>query len=534
MKTFKQLLICLGLITLGACADDKGNYDYVDINEVSVESPADGTKFTCIAFVDSLNIEPVVESTLGSSQNYEYEWKMIPVGTNTSDINEEETILSHDPKLKMFVTQKAGEYSIYFSITDKDTGIRWINRYAVNVRSLTSEGWLVLCDNQGESRMDVIFNVSEDEDIVAHNIWSESTFKTGKPERLFYNYYVSGCATLLVTDKSTYKLDHSDLHAGEDNDLKWNFGDSPESVHVIASAMSQAYSSNSLWAIINDQKELYVMTRKEAGSVFEYPMNKIGGITEFEPAPFLGVSYDSNYSGGSYNCIPLVLYDATHRQFLQWGGSDTYPSVMKFSGTQLFSAQTGRDMVHMESTRGAGFTGDIYAILKDSNSSRHYFYEIKPKAKSVPAAYWWEDDTYEEYNEQKSYGEIIGEGLDQATKFACHYIYPYVFYVSGHSIYQFDMSHPDEAAQEVLSFPNEDIVVMRFNPFVGYNAYADWERERGYQLLVGTNVKGASQDACGIMRLYEVPAMMEPLVIKKEFTGLGKIVDIAYKEQSKS
>ena len=535
MMKYKYILpLCVvGLLT--ACDDDLGNYTYHDINEVSFLDPETGTSYTRIAYVDSLNITPQIESTLSKDEsNYEFEWKFLPAGKDFSDIDDiDATVVSRERNLKMFVTLSAGDYSAFYTITDKNTGIKWINRFNLTVKSLTGEGWMILSDSNGKPRMDMIFNSTEDDDIVAHDIWADCEYDAGKPIRLIYNYHLNETASLLVTDKGTYHLDKTDLHFGDDNNLKWRFGATPESISVVASGMSQAYSAQSVWAIIDDNSDLYMLNRSESGSVFEYPINSIDGKQPFKAAPFIGISYDSNYSGGSYGCIPLVLYDATNRQFLNLKGGESYPSVMTFTGTELFPAKTGYDLVHMESTRGAGLTGCIYAILKDPNSSRHFFCEIKPCAKVISAQYWWENDTYQEYNKQNRYGEILGEGLENATKFACHYLYPYVFYVSGNSIYQFDMGHPDQVAQKVLSFPGEQIKVMRFNPFVGYIAYADWERERGYQLIVGTTVDGEPDDKCGVMRVYNVPNLMEPLVLKKEFKDLGKIIDIVYKEQSK-
>ena len=69
--------------------------------------------------------------------------------------------------------------------------------------------------------------------------------------------------------------------------------------------------------------------------------------------------------------------------------------------------------------------------------------------------------------------------------FACHHSLPYLFYSDGQTVYQFDMGHPDTPAKKVLDFPGESIKVLRFNPFVAWEAYEDWERARNYQLVIG-------------------------------------------------
>ena len=125
---------------------------------------------------------------------------------------------------------------------------------------------MVLCDNNGRSRMDIIFNVDADNDLIAHDIWQSSDFNPGRPEKIIFNYTIYETAALLVTDKSTYNLDVTDLHAGEDNELKWRFGIPPEGLRVQASAMSQ-FSINNLWVLVNEKNEVYVLDRSVNNSV---------------------------------------------------------------------------------------------------------------------------------------------------------------------------------------------------------------------------------------------------------------------------
>ena len=102
--------------------------------------------------------------------------------------------------------------------------------------------------------------------------------------------------------------------------------------------------------------------------------------------------------------------------------------------------------------------------------------------------------------------------------------------MSNNKIYQFNVNTPDTPAKEVLSFPGEEIKVIKFNPFISWTYYEDWERAREFQLVVGSTVNGKEQDM-GVMRIYDVPSLMEPLVLKHQIDNLGNIVDITYKER---
>ena len=410
------LILPLSMSLWTSCAEDKGNYTYKDINEVSVTGLEEGKKYTKVAYADSLQFDPQIVSTMNitDEDKYEYEWKLIPQGTDFDDIEDVEGMtISRERKLNVQVTQSPGDYSGFFIVKDKETGVSWITGFGLLVRSMTSEGWLVLCEQNGKSRLDVIFNETADKDIEARDIWDEEEFNPGKPVRLLYTYTnYQDIFTLLVTDRSTYNLDKKDLHVGEDNDLKWRFGIVPDAVKVTASA-SSLYSINKYWYIVDDKQELYSQQVDISGSVLEFPINYLNGKEKFTPAPFIGVNINNqSFQDGQYGCAPAVLYDATHQQFVVMRNNAVYPSVLEFSSISKFDPKetVGRDMLYMESTRH----GLIYALLKDAATGKVFFYGMKLRANTEPAENWWEEPTYEEYNEQQYYGEVSGEGIDNA------------------------------------------------------------------------------------------------------------------------
>ena len=64
MKHIIYLLLGFGLFV--SCFEDKGNYDYTDINEVTISGFADNV-YSVISFIDKLCIEPEVKGTLSSN-----------------------------------------------------------------------------------------------------------------------------------------------------------------------------------------------------------------------------------------------------------------------------------------------------------------------------------------------------------------------------------------------------------------------------------------------------------------------------------
>lgn len=513
------LVTLLGFV--GSCADDKGNYDYRAINELVITGIESGSMYRKIAHVDTLRISPEVKNLAGTEGEYAYEWKFIP-GNADKDKGADTVnyVVATTKNLDLPITLKAGSYTCFYSVKDNETGINWSQKFYLQVSSLTSEGWMVLCEQDGQSRMDMVVNVDANTDIISRDIWSESDLATGKPVKLMYNYSLrGGVINLFACENGTYRLDPEDMHAGEDNNIRWSFGAQPEHVYVRASgvALYDAYYDGKwtyyplYWIVVDKQGDVYCNTVSTNGGLFDFPINEIDGA-RFEVAPF--VANACRYQRvGSLAATSTLLYDKAGR-FVEVRAGAGKPTVMKFTGNMLFPAeQEGREMVMMQSTVNDGLT---YAVLKDA-SGDYYYYGIVLGSLGV--------------NTQKYYGRLSGTDLENANFFACHPVLGVLFYATKDRIYKFDMKNPETPAKEVCHFPGETIKVLKFNPFTAFRQYQPWEDLRSEHLVVGTTVDGVDMKKCGVMRTYEFePQWDKNPVKKKEHRDLGNIVDVAYKE----
>lgn len=65
--------IIAGMLILSACYDDKGNYDYQQLNEISISNIEQS--YEKIALADSLIVQPEVTATIDA--DYDYMWYVI-------------------------------------------------------------------------------------------------------------------------------------------------------------------------------------------------------------------------------------------------------------------------------------------------------------------------------------------------------------------------------------------------------------------------------------------------------------------------
>lgn len=540
------MLSSLAVAVMTGCSDDLGNYNYVPVNEVSVggsesddvEELVSGKTYDVVAHVDNLKFSPKLSSTfdITDDSNYEFEWRVVPSSAQTEDLDPEEIVLSRERCIDVPVLLSPTTYNCFFNVKDKNTGITWSTPFTLRVRSLTGEGWLVLCDVDGWPRIDEIFNKDASEDIIARDLLAGQSFHPGKPQRLIFNYFRNGQeVAILVTDKDTYILDGGDLHVGEDNRLAWQFGLTPDRLIIKSSAKSQ-YASRNLWCVIDENDDVYTLDLKTAGSFFEYPVTKFydkeGNLQPFKPAPFVGVNLNnSSSSEGMYNCNPIVLYDETHSQFLCISNESTYPGNINFEGYKEDENPTeGLTMVSMENTH----SGVIKSVLRNPETGETFYYGVSLHAVTESTGPWWNPvEKITTTNKLAGSCKIIGPGIERADKFTFHGMFQYLFYSVDNKVYQFNLGDPNTPAKEVLSYPGEEIAVLKFVPFVSWSSYQDWERAREYDLVVATNDMSLDEDKRGTVRYYDIPNLMGPVTMKKEVKDFGHIIEIIYKERAR-
>ena len=108
-----------------------------------------------------LQLTPDFGTSALPDDRYEFEWKVI----NQDIENEVETVIGNTRNLDYEVALNADVYTLYFTVTEKDTGIYWQKNYTLTVSDTTSEGWMVLCsDEEGLSLIHI--SISDDQVIL--------------------------------------------------------------------------------------------------------------------------------------------------------------------------------------------------------------------------------------------------------------------------------------------------------------------------------------------------------------------------------
>ena len=147
------IVLFLFVFSLCACFDDKGNYDYREVAEITIENVPEVIEV--LGNSDHIVVKPKVVSSLegeitGDNANFEFSYKIeikgggtIESGQRWVDLNPAKTL-----DLDTLAAFVANTYIGWFSVTDKRSGVQTSATFDIKVSSPTYEGWMV-CATRG-------------------------------------------------------------------------------------------------------------------------------------------------------------------------------------------------------------------------------------------------------------------------------------------------------------------------------------------------------------------------------------------------
>lgn len=183
----KTNLLLFGIIAfvLGGCYDDKGNYDYKDINDLILQfSPASPTSNDQYKYrqpaTDTLRItySPLIEQSLNKNEeDLEFRWVL----THTKDGQRMvDTITTRDLPLT-YAPNKQTVYSVKFRIRDLSSGTDFYRNLDMKTEVPFVKSWFVLHGNQGNRKLGTVENPnSPDSAIITldayESVWGKRRF----------------------------------------------------------------------------------------------------------------------------------------------------------------------------------------------------------------------------------------------------------------------------------------------------------------------------------------------------------------------
>lgn len=492
------IIVLLATALLTACYKDKGNYNYVAINEITIEGLRDTTVLQGQPYKLTPNIIATIDKT-GDTTKYTYKWTAIGPGNLLP--TERVKQLGTGYTLNMpTVTLLPTTWAVFFFITDKETGVTWRASYNLTVSTSVYEGYLLLTDVNNKTRLDML-SYRNGSFVLMKDVLTSvgSTIPPqGKPIQVVsYNYDPSMWGVYLLTETQTSKVQPDNFSWNFTYDIKYEM--SAGSVPATFKAKylrGGGLSLHSAWMVGEDDNLYYYLRVNQVK--MGLPVNIESGQTKpFKVAPYIATST----TNGS------IMFDKDNKRFMKlaWDGS----VVTKMNNGTLFDHNNVKgDLRFMENLYGSN---NIYAVLYYPDST-HKIYVARFAINGV----------------QSYYAPVAEPGVEQADFYTFHPDLPYLFYNIGSKVYEYDLSL--KTSKMMIDFGNKKITCMKFQEFLLKGARPNYATLYD-KLMVAVEdpVKPAGEN--GELHLYTVPPVNGNLSLFQSYSGFGKVKDFTYRER---
>lgn len=485
MKLFR--LIILGLLFLTACTEDKGNYDYDPINEITV-SGIDETYYV-VAGVTQLRITPEVTGTKYADDRLEYTWYTC---FKDAYFEHHHAPLATGKDLDTEIKLAPGTYDLYLTVRDTETDMEYNFKSALVVSTTMMKGFYLYGDKpDGTVGMDFLSTPSGADTVLIKNIFTNQSGIRGAVDLCFSgNNRVHASLENLwaITTEGTYKIASSIQKSSVfDIDEEYNEsavffptievkrplkvldefpGQSPSPVNTYTGG-SVHYGRG-----IITEDAIFVGNVSQGFESYGNPVNRysLQSTELFKP-------YEKAFYRASSTTAWMVLfYDYTNECFCTLRNSDgalsNATTCMKLADrpTDLFPwNQDGRTLLYGENEPQNGY---CYALMKDLNNDNKYyiyrFYVFRTTNIRKQAVYEI-DLTAMPDLKQASMIRFFGNQL-------------YILYSVGSKLYAYNFSSKQQPI--LLKDFGEEITSLDF--YYGMDLINGWMPDYAIDLMVGT------------------------------------------------
>ena len=539
----KKHIITLFLIIpfLASCFKDKGNYDYYDHGTISIEGIPKTLEL--LQTLENITFSPTVTSSTegkitGDNPNYTFSYRLGYKGQGYMDVtdpNNAKIWLELNPNGNLAIDVPADfdprMYICWFTVTDNRTGVYESAFCDIKIANQTFEGWMVLCNEGAEERvrLDMITVLSTERAIPCYDLWAGDGAVPNIHHATHMGFYSlnasAGDKIYLMSKERSYELDNATFKTDETKEFNINFFslvNNPNETLIYFAPLAALgdihYTTCGL--AVSENGNAYADRKALGGKlVFQKPINTpvAGGAAQYRVAPAVGRSL-----ARPANSDFALLYDIDNKRFVGWSrySAQILTPLTDPASNKLFSFQTGKDFVYMESTRRSN--GLVYTILQDG-AGRRSIYAINMSGNGFA-----QEAIYENPN---------APGFDQAEHFAFHSQYPLMFYAVGNTIYAYNLgTNSTKEMTDIVLGASEVVTLLKFNLYLipdmsqlnnQTEEFMNWQ----FQLIVGSYDNSVSGVNGGKVAFYEVEGSGSSVAKYSEYTGFAKISDVFYRER---
>lgn len=437
------ILFCMGLIiAVSACFDDKGNYNYKDVNIPEIDTTGGFDVSYSVEQFKNLVIDPKINYA-GDGENLSYEW-LLYVKSSASDAPPS-NVISTSKVFDRPMGETPGTYILELIVKDDKTGITDNIKFDLVIEASVETGWLVLHTANGESDVDFIV--------------TKNAVPTASAEKWLKNLYakangvaVKGTGRFITqTRYSSYYLNYINIGTSEDlvrasgldllkvNDHTTIFSRGSTAVN------SQAHDYHSYFETFISNGSLYMINYgigaiKSPATIGYY----VPVAYSYKIAPYIPDLSSASNTNSASTYQATVLYDTDNLKFIKvpfaFAAATITPFITQTSGPFDVN-DIGKEIVYME----RAYQNYTYAFFKDVSGAGRWLY--------VADFYSADAGTV-----AKAAYDMTGlPEIDNAKFYQCGDLGYVAYYATDNTIYSYDY-YGANTATVAYSFSNGEVI----------------------------------------------------------------------------
>jgi len=511
--------LSVATLVLGSCYDDKGNYDYTDLDEVVIDTTGTSIRETyALSRFDRLTLEPNVllngtRVNEDSTAPLDYVWTLYSAHTGVGVTYVTDTI-GTSPKLDAEITPVAGAYTVQLTVKNRETGVERYFKVSCQVEESITAGWMLVyecADEPGSSDIGLVVNP-----LVKKNIDGERTFwdlnkssngkhLEGLPKRIIRPVQSLGSGTdpvYCLTDKTFAVLNNATFEtAGTFGDL---FFSAPETQSVQWFGTSGTMMCK--FVMLNDNKLHTVNFSMGASNLFgDAKSADYGTLADWTcdtPGNFDAVVYSQ--TDKCFYCLPAYTVSVT-----KFGAQDPNAAFdVNNVGMTMLMSDWGRGSRSYS-------TAYEYSLMQKDNERWLTISDFSTNVSNSRVGIG-------------AYNITASPDIDKATSMSAAYLGEYVLYGAGSKVYNLQYN-ASTVAEPVWTAPSadEEVTCVRLQKFYYMTLFrviipnpntvvhiATWNEKTKEGKLYQYTIDPASGAISGEPYTYTVP---------------GKVKDMAWK-----
>lgn len=463
------LLFVVTALGLTSCYDDKGNYDYIELNEVGIAGIED--EYTVEQF-EKIVIRPELHQKLNDDESkLDYLWFLYD-----KDNGKLADTLAFEKDLDVAVSLAPGKYEAVFSVTDSETGVFYKHKFKVSIINSFSNGVVILSELNNKANIAFLNSADKLYQDVYYSVNGE--YAGENPVALGYidNRYSQGVLIMfadgtggVITDPTAF------MKYGTYNEMFWIPSDNPEPTAFFRPSASED--------LVIENGNLYSRNyMMPPPTKFDAPQTDDCDIF---PAIF------------RVNSFSNAFYDNKGEKF-KIKGSWSTADVVNMPDSIYNPADLKMEML----CGGTGFKGNGCGLFYDDDADEYYSLSFAFGFNSVIP--------------MKKVLVTSATDIDKAKTYAVSTLSPQIFYAVDNKIYCFD----------VLSDVTN--LVYTFESGVSVDCIELEKKDMDKVMYVGTSKSGTGK--IGSFHIMDVSSNGS-MSLRVSYADIaGKIVDFQYKE----